>query len=307
MAFRSSPVGELHPGIPVPIQHISDTARWVAQYRAMETGRPDAIFRDPYASRLAGVEGEDIVAGLKQGRQMAWALIVRTAVFDELIMDRVNHHQVDLVLNLAAGLDARPWRLPLPPTLRWIDVDLSDILEHKAAILKDELTRCHYEAVAADLTSIPEREALISRTGSSAERLLVVTEGLLIYLTPDQVAELATELRKPDSLRWWLIDMINPRLKKMIEKQWGTALKDGGAPFQFAPENGTAFFRPLGWEELEFRSTNEEAHRLKREMSMMWLWRLLGRFASAERKEEFRRMSGIVLLGSGEEGTGPTP
>jgi O-methyltransferase involved in polyketide biosynthesis len=33
----------------VTLTHISDTARWVAHYRAMESKRPDAIFRDPFA------------------------------------------------------------------------------------------------------------------------------------------------------------------------------------------------------------------------------------------------------------------
>lgn len=40
------------------ISHVSDTAHWVAVYRAMETERPDAIFRDPYARRLAGARGD---------------------------------------------------------------------------------------------------------------------------------------------------------------------------------------------------------------------------------------------------------
>ena len=39
------------------IENISDTARWVAVYRAMETARPDAIFRDPFAERLGGSAG----------------------------------------------------------------------------------------------------------------------------------------------------------------------------------------------------------------------------------------------------------
>ncbi len=43
------------------IENISDTARWVAVYRAMETERRDAIFRDPYAGRLAGDKGQAIV------------------------------------------------------------------------------------------------------------------------------------------------------------------------------------------------------------------------------------------------------
>jgi O-methyltransferase involved in polyketide biosynthesis len=39
------------------IASISDTARWVAIYRAMEFERPDALFHDPYARRLAGERG----------------------------------------------------------------------------------------------------------------------------------------------------------------------------------------------------------------------------------------------------------
>ena len=43
------------------IENISDTARWVAVYRAMETARPDAIFSDPFADRLAAQRGREIL------------------------------------------------------------------------------------------------------------------------------------------------------------------------------------------------------------------------------------------------------
>src|SRR6202046_4720159 len=100
------------------IESISDTAHWVAEYRAMETDRPDAIFRDPYARRLSGERGRDIVRKLPQGQPTAWPMIVRTAVLDEIILSTIAGEHTDLVLNLAAGLDARPWRVPLPPALR---------------------------------------------------------------------------------------------------------------------------------------------------------------------------------------------
>ena len=73
----------------------------------METERPDAIFRDPFARRLAGEKGWAIVRGLPGGRRMAWPMVVRTAVMDEIIMREVRTG-LDQVLNLAAGLDARP-------------------------------------------------------------------------------------------------------------------------------------------------------------------------------------------------------
>src|SRR5690348_7149806 len=124
------------------IENISDTARWVAVYRAMETERPDALFRDPFAKQLAGEKGEQIVRTMKDGRSMAWAMIVRTQVFDEVIMAEIATDGIDLVLNLAAGLDARPWRLELPATLRWVDVDLPDILRYKLETLRDAKPKC---------------------------------------------------------------------------------------------------------------------------------------------------------------------
>src|SRR5262245_46603080 len=140
------------------IRHVSDTARWVAFYRAMETQRPDALFHDPFASKLAGTHGEAIVDNLPRGRQMAWAMIVRTQVFDEIIRDRIRTGGVDLVLNLAAGLDARPWRLTqLPPSLQWVDVDLPGILDYKLEALAGEKTVCHYDAVRLDLTDSSKR------------------------------------------------------------------------------------------------------------------------------------------------------
>src|SRR6185503_12823901 len=159
------------------IEHISDTARWVAVYRAMETQRRDAIFRDPFASRLAGDKGEAIVDAMKNGRTMAWAMIVRTAVMDEIILERVRNGGADLVLNLAAGLDARAWRMPLPRTLRWVDVDLPEILEYKTTLLRNETPVCRYEGVPLDLRDAAKRRALFSQLSGEAKRVLVVTEG----------------------------------------------------------------------------------------------------------------------------------
>lgn len=278
------------------IEHISDTARWVAVYRAMESERPDAIFRDPYARRLAGARGEEIVHTLKRGRSTAWAMIVRTAVFDEIIRESVATRGIDTVVNLAAGLDTRAWRMDLPPQLRWVDVDLPAILAHKADALGAETPRCRYEAIATDLTIDSARRALFDRLGAESKRALVVTEGLLIYLRAEQVGALARDLHAQPSFAHWLIDLASPWLLKYMNKSWGGAVTGGNASFQFAPAEGTAFFEPYGWRELEFRSSMEEAHRLHREMTLAWLWRFFGRFSSAKRKEEMRRISGSVLL-----------
>ncbi|MBO0780821.1 MAG: class I SAM-dependent methyltransferase [Ktedonobacteraceae bacterium] len=98
-----------------PIKHISDTARWMAYYQAMESERPNACFHDPYARLLAGLRGKVIAHMLPWGINNAWAIIVRTCIFDEIIVRTVENSAVDTILNLAAGFDTRPYRLPLPP------------------------------------------------------------------------------------------------------------------------------------------------------------------------------------------------
>jgi len=281
---------------PSPVTHVSDTARWVAVYRAMESERPDALFDDPFARELAGPEGERIVAGMRKGRKAAWPMIVRTAVMDELIVQAINRDGVDTVLNLAAGLDTRAFRLPLPSGLRWTDADLPGIIDYRTAHLHRATPRCRYEASPVDLADTGARQALFRRTMAPATRALVLTEGLLVYLTPDTVAGLARDLHAIEQVHFWVLDLASPRLLRMLERTWGAQLRDGNAPLQFGPADGTAFFSPLGWREAEFRPMFEESIRLGRTMRGGRFWHWLGRFQPERKREEFRRMSGVVLL-----------
>jgi methyltransferase (TIGR00027 family) len=279
-----------------PLRNVSDTALWVAIYRAMESERPDAIFRDTFARRLGGTRGEQIVAGLPKGSSFAWPMIVRTAVMDEIIVRIVHQDGARTVLNLAAGLDMRPFRLDLPRTLRWLHVDLPEMIEYVRSRLDRAAPNCELEFIAADLRNPDERTGLLTRVASGPSPTLAVTEGLLIYLQPEQVAALATSLASTAGIRWWLIDLASPRLIKMLAKRWEPHLAAANAPFVFAPADGTAFFERLGWREAGYYSVWEEANRLGRAPRGSWFWGLLGRLMPRAKREEFRRMSGIVLL-----------
>ena len=277
-----------------PIRNVSDTALWVAIYRAMESERPDALFRDPYARRLGGERGETIVRTMPRGKALAWPMVVRTAVMDEILL-RCIAQGATTVINLAAGLDTRPFRLPLPASLSWVHVDLPPMVDYVRETLAGETPRCGLEYVAADLTdAVQRREALARARGNGPA--LVISEGLLVYLEPAQVAELSREILEPAAVRWWMFDLASPRLLRMLAKSWGANLTMGNAPFRFGPAEGTAFFSPHGWREVEFHSTWDDSFRLKRTMRFAGLFRLLSRLQRAKQREEGRRMSGTVLL-----------
>ena len=280
---------------PGAITHVSDTARWVACYRAIETERPDAIFRDPWARRLAGERGFQILDALPQGRKMSWPLVTRTAVMDEIILRSIAADGIDTVLNLAAGLDARPWRLALPSQLLWIDADLPDMIDYKQSVLGGERPNCIYQPVRVDLADGFARRELLRSVGATAQRALVITEGLLIYLQPEQVANLARDLHDIPAMHFWLTDLASPALLAMMEKNWAPVVRAGNAPFLFGPADAPGFFAALGWREIEYRSTFHEGRRFGRTMKLGWLWALLNRISPPARREAFRRFSTIVL------------
>ncbi|HET9825738.1 MAG TPA: class I SAM-dependent methyltransferase, partial [Chitinophagaceae bacterium] len=72
-----------------PVQNISDTAKWVAFFRAEESERPDAVFHDTLARKLAGEKGEQIAAAAKFSRDNSWSFVTRTFLFDEYVAKHV--------------------------------------------------------------------------------------------------------------------------------------------------------------------------------------------------------------------------
>ncbi len=287
MANPQDPQGQTAP----LIRNVSDTARWVAVYRAQETERPDALFCDPFARRLAGERGEQIAKSMPLGRDNAWSMITRTYLIDALVLAEVQRG-ADVVINLAAGLDSRPYRMQLPTSLRWIEVDLPEILSYKEEILRDEKPVCSLQRIRLDLADLPARRKLFADLATRARRALLITEGLLIYLTPDAVGELAKDLAAPPSFHSWIIDIASPGLLRMLTKRMSSNLRQA-APFKFAPREGPAFFVPYAWKPVEVHSLLINAARLNR---LSWWMKLLARLPETEKSRRNRPWSGICLL-----------
>ena len=242
------------------ITHVSDTARWTALHRAAESARPDALFHDLLAERLAGEQGRAIVAGVPWTDRSGFWLVARTKLIDDAIADALAHG-CDRVLNLAAGLDARPYRLDLPSDLTWVEADLPGLLAEKTQVLADQTPRCRLTRTAVDLADPHVRDAFFNEALDGATKAFVLTEGLSMYLQASDIAALSGAIQRPE-VAWWMLDFAFPGLKKRINKN--VAGISENAPFKFAPENGLAFFEDLGWRAAEAESLLVAANRLNR-------------------------------------------
>jgi len=279
-------------GTQATVRNISDTARWAAVFRARETERADALFRDPYAERLAGKMGVDIANTLPEGNSHAWAWVTRTYLFDQFITQELEQG-TDMVLNLAAGLDARPYRMSLPASLQWIEVDLPEILTYKEGILANEKPSCALERIRLDLSDGQARRDLFADLDRRANKILVLTEGLLIYLSAEEVAALAKDLAVGPHFQRWITDLGSPGLLRMMQRTTGKQLSKVGAPFKFAPAEGPAFFAAHGWEPADVKSLLKTATRFKRPPFFL---RLLGRLPEQKGPAGNRPWSGVCLF-----------
>jgi methyltransferase (TIGR00027 family) len=275
-----------------PVRNISDTALWAAVYRGRETQRPGGLFRDPFARRLAGARGEQIAAAFRKHDRSEWAWVMRTVLFDSFITESIDRG-ADMVVSLAAGLDARPYRMPLPPSLRWVEVDLPELLDYKEKTLAGEKPACALERVALDLADVGGRRALFQRLGASARKVLILTEGLLIYLTAAEVGALAEDLARPESFRLWALDVVSPGLLRMLQREVGKALERAAAPLKFGPEEGPGFFEPHGWRPAVVRSVLQAAVQARR--VPLWM-RLVAKLPESTGRQGRRPWSGICLL-----------
>jgi methyltransferase (TIGR00027 family) len=275
------------------VANVSDTARWAAAYRAMESARPDALFRDPLAERLAGAMGMAMAGRTPLPARNGWPIILRTKVIDDWILQAVAAG-CDGVLNLAAGLDTRPYRLPLPAFLDWIEVDLPAMIEEKSRALADAVPLCLMTRRAVDLSDASARKDLLDDVLSRHGRLLVITEGLLMYLDDASAGSLARDLCRP-SVEGWIFDILSPAVRSDIMRGMKRELKQ--APMQFAPSDGVAFFERLGWTVLEVRSALQEAYRAKRLPMLLHLLASLPLPVPDPRNLGRARWSGIVRLG----------
>jgi methyltransferase (TIGR00027 family) len=274
------------------VRNISDTARWAAVFRARETERPDAMFRDPYAERLAGKLGVDIANTLPEGNKHAWAWVARTYLFDQFITQELQQG-TDMVVNLAAGLDARPYRMKLPASFQWIEVDLPEILTYKEGILANEKPTCALERVRLDLSDGHARRSLFAELDRRASKILVLTEGLLIYLSAEEVGALARDLAAGSHFQRWILELGSPGLLRMMQRTAGKQLSEVGAPFKFAPAEGPAFFTPHGWEPMDVKSLLKTATQFKRPPFFL---RLLGRLPEQKKPAGNRPWSGVCLF-----------
>jgi methyltransferase (TIGR00027 family) len=231
-----------------PIEHVGDTALMVAGCRAMETARPDGLLRDPFAARLAGDAGREMLARMvaEAGEQSTAQIVVRTRFWDEALLRAAQTARQ--VVILAAGLDARAFRLAWPPGTTVFEVDQPAVIAAKDGVLADEQPRCARVTLGADLAG--DWSAAVTAAGlDPSQPTAWLIEGLLQYLDGDAVHRLfdrVDALSAPGSVL--LYDIVSatlltaPAMAGLL-----AAMAAQGSPWLFGSDAPGELAESLGW------------------------------------------------------------
>jgi len=178
----------------------SFTGRMCAASRDEETRRTDSLFSDQLGVTLAGTAGMASPMG-------SWILVPRTRYGDDHLVDRYTNHGARQLVLLGAGMDSRAYRSfassarssPVDavtlPELKVFEVDQQTTFDIKEPLLESEpLTACSRTTVGYDFATGDFGAVLLQHGFDPTVPSVWLLEGLLYYLSDDDVSELIRQI-----------------------------------------------------------------------------------------------------------------
>lgn len=229
---------------------VAKTSLLVAAMRAVESRRSETegrLFEDPFAETLAGDEGFSLLNKAIAASGDQPAIAIRTKFIDDKVNEALATGIRQIVI-LAAGMDARPFRMDFPKDTSVYELDRKEVLAYKQNKLKNAQAKCLRKTLGIDLGE-QWTKPLLDCGFTCGEQTLWLVEGLLMYLEQTQVINLFGKINslavKGDIL---LCDILTqtlleaPYMKNQLD-----FLASIGAPWKFGENEPESFLAQLGW------------------------------------------------------------
>lgn len=148
-----------------------------------------------------------------------YAATLRAKQLDDWSTDFLRRHPNAVVLHLGCGMDTRAFRLHPPGTVQWFDIDLPNVIALRRKLYDD---RAGYRMIGSSVTD----ESWL-REIPTDRPILMVAEGLLMYLTEPEVRTLLQRITDRFDNGELVFDTespVGPRLSTVLTKgiiKWG--------------------------------------------------------------------------------------
>lgn len=164
------------------LRDVPETMLWALYNRAAEAERTDGALADPDSLRIHKSIDYDF-----QGHfgSPAGSLAVRAAAIDDVLRGWLKRHPEGLVVSLGEGLETQSRRVD-NGTMRWLSVDLPEAIAFREQFLKPTDRFRHIAVSALDVAWMDGLD--------TARGVFIVAQGLLMYLRPEAVRGLLSNI-----------------------------------------------------------------------------------------------------------------
>jgi O-methyltransferase involved in polyketide biosynthesis len=129
----------------------------------------------------------------------------------------------------------------------------------------------------------------------NSNKTVILTEGVLPYLTEQEVTSLSSDIRSHVNFEYWIADYVSPAVYKYLRNDKRME-KMKNAPFQFFPTDYLTFYKDNFWAIEAIEYIQIEAQKHGREIPPPPFIAHLDPVSRAKMKDEFLKSSGYLIL-----------
>ncbi|WP_219462923.1 class I SAM-dependent methyltransferase [Nonomuraea rhizosphaerae] len=196
------------------------TLLYTLYFRALDSRSPRPILGDEWAPRILDrLDHNHLKVKMAAGDR--YVGILRARRLDDWTGRYLAENPGATVLQLGCGLDSRAFRMDLPPGVEWIDLDYPEVIDLRSRLYPE---RDHYRMIPSSVTDPSWLEQV-----PTGRPVLVIAEGLLMYLTDPDVRQLLVRLAGRVPHGELAFDAISPWLAA-VSRAFGWKLASIGDP-----------------------------------------------------------------------------
>jgi len=210
----------------VNVTGVPETMIQTLYARAKESEKRNSKIQDTMAVEIVAKLDYDF-SNADKDKAMSYGVVARTIVLDELVEKYLSSHPDTVVINIASGLDTRCYRMN-GKYLRWYNIDLPETMQIREKFLTENGPVYQITKSAMDASYVDEIEY-------AGENVLVVIEGLTMYLKEADVLQIFSIIEKAFPKVTVMVETMSPFVVKHVKEK---SIEGSNAKFTWGIKNG---------------------------------------------------------------------
>ena len=199
----------------INVKGVPETMIQTLYARAKETSKENPKIKDEMAVSIVKQLDYDF-SQADQDKTMRSGVIARTIVLDKMVEEYLDKHKNTIVINIACGLDTRWYRMK-GKYIRWYNLDLPE-------------TGPIYQIAKSAMD-----ETYTNTIHNEGEDVLVIIEGLTMYLTEIDIKKIFSIIEHAFSNVTIMVEVMSPFMVKHIKEK---SIEGSRAQFTWGIKNG---------------------------------------------------------------------